>query len=160
MDPHPVIVQVMKEESVTPKDIPFEEHVKNPKIDAIKGSKRYFKCKAFAWFNYHEGCGRSWPSAHSWCILDLKEQRIHYKFSQGCKGCEGEAEPTFDDEAIKRMATYAVETYLKMIGRMEWRNDALDLTDLADALDDERGPHDEERCEVCKQLGRSCWKKY
>lgn len=105
-------------------------------------------------------CGRSWKSAHAWCVLDLKKQKIAHKLTQDCQSCDGRSDPQFDREAMKRMADYAVDFYLKRSGRRSWppRSDVYDFNDMLFALDD-RPPHDEARCEMCRKLGRSCWKK-
>ena len=95
--------------------------------------------------------------------MDLKTQQIIYYFSQKCQSCEGSANPSFDEEALRRMAEWAVDTFLRRTGRL--RRDPLDLTNLDRALDlhvdvdDSKGPHDQARCDMCIKLGRSCLKK-
>lgn len=155
-----VINEVMTENRVTTQDIPEERGVDPTNLSAISQSKRYFKTKAFASFNAHGMCARSWKSAHAWCVLDLKRQRIAHKLTQDCQSCNGCSEPQFDREAMKRMADYAVDLYLKRTGRRAWpvRDDPYDFNDMLLELDD-RPPHDERRCEMCRMLGRSCWKK-
>lgn len=161
-----MIDSVMRENGVTPAKIPQERGVDPTDIDSISHSKRYFKTKAFASFNAHSQpfgaarCSRSWKSAHAWCVLDLKEQCIAHKLSQDCQSCNGHSMPEFDRESMQRMAEYAVDLYLKRVGQKQWepRGDPFDFDDMLFALDD-RPPHDEARCEMCRRLGRSCWKK-
>lgn len=71
-------------------------------------SKRYFEVKGFAWFSCPERHKR-WPSAHSWCFLDLKEQEICYRDKQKCNKCNLSAKPEFQKESIKKMAKRAVK---------------------------------------------------
>ena len=162
-----MIDTVMRENGVTPAEIPQERGVDPTKISSIGQSKRYFKTKAFASFSGHSRqsgaglwCSRNWKSAHAWCVLDLKEQCIAHKLSQDCQSCNGHSMPEFDRESMQRMAEYAVDLYLKRVGQRQWqqREDPFDFGDMLFALDD-RPPHDEARCEMCRKLGRSCWKK-
>ena len=162
-----MIDTVMRQNRVTTAEIPQERGVDPTDIDSISQSKRYFKTKAFASFNAHSRpsgagarCARNWKSAHAWCVLDLKEQCIAHKLSQDCQSCNGHSMPEFDRESMQRMAEYAVDVYLKRVGRRQWepRGDPFDLDDMLLALDD-RPPHDQARCEMCRRLGRSCWKK-
>ena len=162
-----IIDTVMVANNVTTSEIPQEPTADPTKSRTIAGSKRYFETKAFASFdNVHEKksgfgvCSRSWKSAHAWCVLDLKNQCIAHKLTQDCQACNGQATPHFDRESVKRMAEFAVDRYLKRVGRRAWPSrDPFDFGDMYLALDDDRPPHDEGRCEKCRQLGRSCWKK-
>ena len=156
----------MAENGVTTSEIPEEPRVDPTKVETITQSKRYFKTKAFASFSGHERkegfglCSRSWKSAHAWCVLDLKKQCIAHHLSQDCQTCNGRSTPDFDSESVKRMADYAVDRYLKLVGRRAWpTRDPFDFDDMFLALEDDRPPHDERRCEMCRKLGRSCWKK-
>ena len=156
-----IIAEVMEEKNVSPDDIPVESpFVPSRPANQIDGSKRYFRVKGFAWFREHDNdgitCTRTWPSAHSWCIMDLKQQRIVKRFSQDCQKCEGSAQPEFEEEAIRRMAEYAVKSYLIRSGKLQ--RDPLSY--VRDPLDDHEGqqPHDQARCGMCQALGRSCWK--
>lgn len=129
------------------------------------GSRRYFEVKGFAWFNcplqHH-----SWPSAHSWCIIDLKTQTICYRYKQTCKKCERTAHPQFTEESIEQMADYVVESYLRRIGRWESPSTFSDDDDSSSVYSDDAsdsdepvtkgGPHHEDRCGKCKHLGRRC----
>lgn len=164
-----VIADVMENKGVSVAEIPNERNFDPKHLDRIENSKRYFRCKAFARFGDHVHmktrltiCHRHWASAHAWCIMDLKTQQIIYYFSQKCQTCEGSANPDFDDEALQRMANWAVDAFLRRTGRL--RRDPFDLTDLYHVLnldlDDSKGPHDESRCDMCIKLGRSCWKKF
>ena len=153
------IAEVMDEKDVLQDDIPKEQPFDPENLGEIKHSKRYFRCKGFAKFDNHQrrdhNCNRRWASGHAWCIMDLREQSIIHRFTQECQKCEGSAEPEFDRAALRRMAEWAVDTYLRRTGRLSpIQRDPFDMADLHDALN---GPHDEERCEMCKQLGHSCW---
>ena len=150
-----IIKEVMKENGVDPKRIPTDSGVVYTDPQSIRNSLRYYCVKGFAWFPYHGSCRRKWPSAHSWCVMDLKAQTIVHRYAQSCKTCEGKSKPDFDNDAIRRMAEYAVKSYLRMTGQLPY-----DFSEMRSALDDkdERGPHDEGRCSMCKLLGRSCWK--
>ena len=159
-----IIVEVMEENDVHPRDIPSDDAINinnGHDLERIKSSKRYFLVKGFAWFKKHEQsdgtswCSRTWPSAHSWCIVDLKMQRIGRRLGQKCQKCEGNALPEYDDEALKQMAEYAVRSYLRLTGRLE-RDPLGDWSDVSNAIDSNQ-PHDEGRCEMCQILGRSCW---
>jgi len=165
-DPRDIIVEVMEEKDVDPSDIPRDDTINidndhDLESSRIKSSKRYFLVKGFAWFKKHEQpdgtsqCSRTWPSAHSWCIVDLKMQRIGRRLSQKCQICEGSALPEYDNEALKQMAEYAVRSYLRLTGRLE-RDPLGDWSDVSNVIDSNQ-PHDEGRCEMCKILGRSCW---
>lgn len=160
-----MIGEVMEEKGVRPSEIPQESNIDPTDLVSINQSWRYFKTKAFASFNAHAGnsdrrCPRTWKSAHAWCVLDLKEQQIVHKLSQDCQSCNGHSMPDFDRESVRKMAEFAVDLYLKRSGKKPWevRSTPFDFDDFYDALD-ERPPHDEKRCEMCRKLGRSCWKK-
>ena len=152
-----IITEVMEREGLYPEDIPKEHGVNPANLQQIKGSRRYFRCKAFASFDEHvdaDLCHHSWKSAHAWCVLDLRKQRIAHRFCQECKHCEEKCTPDFDRSAVRRMAEFAVDLCLKRLGRREFEERSFDLSDMERVL---TGPHDEERCEVCQSLGHSCW---
>ena len=150
------IAEVMEEKDVFQDDIPEEQPFDPENLGEIRHSKRYFRCKGFATFNSHPNCNRRWASGHAWCIMDLRKQKIIHRFTQDCQKCEGSSEPEFDRAALRRMAEWAVDTDLRRTGRLSpIQRDPFDMADLHDALD---GPHDEQRCAVCRQLGHSCWK--
>ena len=156
----PVIETVMSEKGVRVDQIPNETAFNKRDLPHIrKNSRRYFHTKAFG--SYRCVCGRGWKSAHSWCMTDLKKQRFFEKFGQDCQICECQVEPTFDLEAKRRMAEYAVDTYLRRSGKVKYpkytESDAFDFGDWFDLLPDSTGPHDQARCETCKLLGTSCW---
>ena len=149
-----MINEVMVANGVTTAEIP--EHGVDPAdLEAIAHSKRYFKTKAFASFDDHGSCPRTWKSAHAWCVLDLKEQCIAHKLSQDCQSCDEKAMPEFERESVNKMADWAVDMYLKRCGRRAWAPRG--QSDMFDGPDD-RPPHDERRCQMCRDLGRSCWK--
>lgn len=149
------IREVMKEKGVSTREIP-EERRADPKTAVNSGSRRYFRVKGFASFDEHVDpgdCHRTWKSAHAWCVIDLKEQRVAYRYKQECQSCDGELTPDFDEEALRKMAEYVVD--YKFLRKPR---EVFDFGDMQEALDG-RGPHDEDRCGMCKELGRSCWKK-
>ena len=157
-EPDPVIEAVMSEKGVSVEEIPTETAFVRSNLSHIRrNSHRYFHTKAFG--SYKCGCNRSWKSAHSWCMTDLKKQRFFENFEQDCQVCESGVEPFFDLEAKRRMAEYAVDTYLRRTGRVKHHRsaDTFDLRDLLGELPDSTGPHDQARCEACKVLGTSCW---
>ena len=148
-----IILAVMAEERVLSSQVPNEGGFS---VASASYSKRYFETKGFAWFSCPKQHNR-WPSAHSWCFLDLKRQEICYRDKQNCRkdSCETPVNPGFTEEAVKKMAQYAVKQFLIRTGRMtrtprEGRDDG--------GLGTEGGPHEEERCGRCRRLGRSCWK--
>jgi len=158
-----VIARVMAEKGVAAHLIPREGGTDPNDLKAVKKSRRYFRVKGHAEFDEHQDpgggdCSRTWQSAHAWCIMDLKEQGIILKFGQDCQKCEGMVFPEFDEEALERMADYAVNSYLRKMGALPRQHEPLDMSDLADALEDGKPPHDEKRCHMFKSLGRSCWK--
>ena len=154
-----IITEVMETEGLHPDDIPSEHGVNPASLQQIKGSRRYYRCKAFASFDEHvdtdpDTCYHSWKSAHAWCVLDLKKQHIAHRWCQECKHCDKKCIPEFDRSAIRRMAEFAVDLCLKQLGRREFEERSFDLGDMERVL---AGPHDEERCEMCQALGHSCW---
>ena len=151
-----VIAEVMDGEGVAVEEIPRETPFDINNLGMIENSsRRYFSCRAFAKFNRHANCSRHWGSVRAWCIIDLKEQRIIYRFDQDCQHCEESVPPEFDEESVERMADYAVKTFLRRSGRL--RRNPFDFRDLGDALDGATdGPHDQQRCGKCRRLGHSC----
>ena len=158
-----IISRAMKDERIHPDDIPEDLDVDPSDVQQVLKSNRYFTCKAFASFNTHNdpsgrGHTKSWKSAHAWCTIDLKGQRIAHRWIQKCNKCEGESEPWFDEQALENMAKRAVKLYLINIGRIKKRKKGDDDDD--DDNPQIGPPHEETRCAMCQQLGRSCWKKY
>ena len=146
-----IIKAAMEAENVRERDIPTEHYFASPEDGA--NSKRYFEVKGFAWFVCPRNDNR-WPSAQSWCFMDLKKQAICYRDKQDCKKCESKASPEFTEEALKRMAEYAVKSFLIRTGKRH--HEYRPRGDMDGAVGG--GPHDEERCARCRRLGRSCWK--
>ena len=149
LDEQEVIETVMKAAGVRVEDIPKEQHFTSPKD--VKNSKRYYKKTGFAQFSCPKG-DRKWPSAHAWCIIDLKEKSICYLYKQGCQKCETMAFPEFTKEFVKWVAELAVKSFLRKTGQLD------DLASIGTDGPQGYGPHDEERCEMCQELGGSCWK--
>lgn len=94
---HNIISEVMREKSIIPGDVFHKSnHIRghrmcfNPlKLRSFHSSPRYILVKGFAWYYTHqpcthESCTHSWSSFHSWCIIDLRQQRIRYKYCQRC----------------------------------------------------------------------------
>ena len=148
----------MEEKDISTADIPQTERGISPSdVNSIKNlkSKRYFLVKGEALFKQHGQCSRTWTSAHAWATIDLKKQAVIHKYNQNCNRCECSCEAHFTDEGLERMAEWATERYLVRSGRA-----TLDVSSLGDALPalpHGRGPHDVERCEMCRELGRECW---
>ena len=134
---------------MTTEEIPWENRFTSPQ--EARYSERYFEAKGFAWFRCQED-GKCWPSAHAWCFIDLKKQRICYRYKQNCKKCEFRTKPGFTESAVTRMARFVVEKYLIRIGELE----ILPVSGN-DGTMTKGGPHDQDRCGKCKALGRSCW---
>ena len=147
-----IIKEAMDEKRVSKEEIPKERPFTTPG-ESTRGSKRYFEVKGFAWFSCI-GRDNRWPSAHAWCCIDLKEQKICYRDPQNCRKCECEANPEFTEESIERMAEYAVKRYRIRTGDLE----QVFNPSINEERETEGGPHDEERCGRCRRLGRSCWK--
>ncbi len=150
------IADVMEEKDVDVFDIPNEPPFYLEELSSIRSSsQRFFMCRAFAMFDRHHKCSRRWGSARAWCIIDLKSQTIIHRFKQDCKSCNRGVTPEYDEEAVERMAEYAVTTFLRRSGRV--RPDPFVFHDMEDALDGAtNGPHDQARCDVCRILGHSC----
>ena len=155
MNEKSIIKRVMDKFNINPEDIPDENNIENPmdpkEIDG--SSKRYFRTKAEADYLQHDGCGHSWPSAHSWSVIDLKKQKFHGHYGQDCKKCKRTLTPFYEEGDIERMAEWACRQYLIRIGELE-RSPAAGFGGQAFG----KGPHEQELCGMCKMLGRECWK--
>ena len=141
-----VISEEMMKMGVLQKDVPEDADINPSDVNQVmKNSKgrRYYRCKAFAHFGKHikpnqpnkpdqsnetdqhdqpdQTCKHTWKSAHAWCVLDLKKQRIAHRWCQKCKQCEGKSGPWFDEEALQRMAEYAVNVSKEWKGRVNSR---------------------------------------
>lgn len=155
-----IIQEEMEEQEVAIEDIPVEGKFMGP--ENHKHSLRYIEMKGFAWFTctkgHNKGNCKRWPSAHSWCFIDLREQRICYRYTQDCNvhDCEADIGPEFTEESIREMAQRAVRQFLRRIGRL--RGATNNNHDGNPRDHDKGGPHDEKRCSKCRRLGRSCWK--
>ena len=158
----PIIAEVMQEKNIDPDDvlhfttrptcILYDPH----NLDSVRGSQRYFRVRGFAWYRQHDsttGCSRTWASAHSWGILDLREQKIVHRYGQECRTCGGKGTPSFSEEARGRMAEYACQQHLYRTKREQRPAVDPDMRDLSGQRD---GPHDSSNCDMCKLLGNSC----
>ena len=153
-----ILKELAMHEVNTEFDIPDERYFRSP--ENHEGSLRYFESKGFAWFTckkQHKPNNKikRWPSAHSWCFIDLKKQEICYRYEQECNAHNIVAQPgpEFTEEAIQKMAKLVVNRFLIKTGRIRYVPRVSTNTDKT-----EGGPHDEGRCGKCKRLGRSCWK--
>lgn len=85
-----VIREAMAEKVVKEADIPEESEVSFSVNDlyfmeALYGcSKRFVEVKGFAGFRCPYKHHR-WPSPHSWCFIDLKNQSICHRDGQTCR---------------------------------------------------------------------------
>ena len=139
-----VIKAVMKERGVDPGEIPLESNFIVGNIARLSlQSRRYYRTKGFAHFSCST-CFRSWYSAHAWCVLDLRDECVVHTFGQECTVCTSKVMPKFSGEEVKKMAEYAVDQYLQR-----------PIRKLADQMGP---PHDERACEMCRMLGRSCYR--
>jgi len=152
-----IIRSVMEEEDIYYYDIPKEEQPFHPSM-ATKHSFRYYSTKGFAWFCCPTGHHR-WPSAHSWCYLDLRKQRIcSYRYQQKCKKCDKSVDPEFSVEAVESMARYAVLQFQIRTGQKK-RVPRVPRSFDGDGRMTNNKPHHEDKCAKCQELGRSCWKR-
>lgn len=145
-----IIMDAMAEKNIKQKDIPEGVFISPRKT---QNSKRYLEVKGFAWFSCPKQHHR-WPSAQSWCFVDLKKQSIRYRDRQKCKKCNSEAAPEFSADSIEKMAEFVVRKYLIKTGKLR----PVYHPHSAEWEETQGGPHDEGRCGKCRRLGRSCWK--
>jgi len=158
-----IIKDEMRKQNVSAEDIRKETEVEVAFIgpDHHRGSKRYFEAEGFAWFNCFKVAKHNrvkrWASAHAWCFIDLKELQICYRYKQECNKCNLAADkgPEFTRYALNKMARYAVRGFLIRTGRIQVKRKS-PVEDKDEESGD--GPHDEERCEKCRRMGRPCWK--
>ncbi len=103
----------MDRNNVRAEQVPEETKFTYPKNH--RNSFRYFLTKGFAWFTCKKhDSDRHWPSAHAWCFIDLKEQKICYRYSQKCKKDNAKAKPgpEFIEDALQKMAEWVVKGFL------------------------------------------------
>ena len=135
-----IILEIMEENDLVPGEIPAELAERTTKGSAS------FECPIK---------GKKWPSAHASCKIHLKELRISKRYTQDCKECDQSASPKYSREGVKFIVKNAVRQCLKAMER--WDSDEESSNDVDTAA--RRGPHDEERCERCRELGHSCWQR-
>ena len=160
-----VIKRVMDENKITPENVSGEADISSPSnLKKIFRSKRFFRTKAFAQFEPHSrrkpphsDCKRNWKSAHSWSLLDLREQTLCHHYCQYCKKCGAKVRPLYDESSVERMAQWACKTYLICMRLKE--PDQCSVNDGDDKEDNSKGPHDQQRCGMCRLMRRACWKK-
>ena len=166
---HDIIKEVMKEYGVDPMGVPDDEkpfaaNRLRSRLNKLKSSKRYFCAHSPATFCAHERslgdvtvlCDRTWISGHTWCIIDLKEQAIIYRFTQKCfkrqcKKVKNYVKPTFDDIGIRKMAEWAVKTHLIRCGLREKDAPRWEVPRKS------KGPHCQAVCQMCRLKWRRCW---
>ena len=145
-----IIREVMEMSEIHPSDIPPENRLRNPNnLRRIKRSKRYFLLKAKGSFRRHSGCKHAWSSGHSWSVLDLKTQRIHYRYFQACKTCKNLVQPLYGRVAVVKMVRRAC---LQYTGALQGNRAAVRPPVHTN------GPHEQFLCEMCMTLGHECWK--
>ena len=144
--PDKVIVEVMARRGIDPKTVYHKSRPKfNPKNKkSIIGSRRYVLVRGFGNF-FKPPCKHWWRSPFSWCIIDLRQQRIRYRYTQQCHQCEAYCKPYFKENDTKeKMAEYACKIYLGERTR---------FPDMGRPSAAGRGHHDVARCEMCKLFG-------
>ena len=155
-----LIIAIMKRRGVDPEKVPEDPYVDLTDMKQVRQSRRYFYCKGFARFDAHNkpsSCLHTWKSFHAWCVLDLKQQCLAHRTCQECNKCNKKSSPWFDNRALEKMINFAVDLYLGLRQRKRPADDDDDDDDDENPLVGR--PHDQARCDMCKQLGRSCWKK-
>ena len=105
-----IILRAMIDNYISPDNIPAERKFDIP-ANVKPRSVRYFKAKGFARLSCHH-C-RSYDPSSAYCYVDLKTQTI-YCFNQKCKTCGSLMDPQFSLEAVKEMALYSVDQFLKL----------------------------------------------
>ena len=149
-----------------PAFIPEHKTTNTSSVEQIMTSSRYVQCKGLGRFGKHydpEGrvCKKSWKSVRAWCIIDLKKQCFTHRWSQKCKLCKGESKPWFDEQALKKMAEYAIKSCHSLpvchTGSKQTakKNEESCIGHYPQI---EGPPRYEMRCVKCRKLGRSCWK--
>ena len=134
-----IISEAMERKEVKHRLVPYEDGKLS--FETLHRSKRYFEKHGLGKF-YCPKKDNVWTSVKAWCILDLKQRKIRYTYYQKCNKCETIVRPFFFEEVIEKMARYAVDSYLRCIGKkgVEER--------VGVATEEEiRGKHDEKRCE-------------
>ena len=151
-----IIQQVMKENGIDPSSVPLENRLEcRPHPKRVRNSKRYFLTRGRAEFPGHgelmPSCERTWGSAHAWCVMDLEEQQIPYRYWQKCKNkkCKTKVEPVYDERWIRSMAEWACDEFLVRTGRKGRPSNK-------NASKKSTGPHDRWRCQMCRLLRRKC----
>lgn len=145
-----IFLEVMATNKITAEHIPVEDPFKYSRRKVLeKSSARYFAVKGFAKFSCPQH--RVWPSAHSWCFVDLKAQSICHRYTQSCKRCNYKVEPRYvDEDVVLNMAQYVVNQFLYRIG---WKTRP---KRSKDARITNNKPHDTRRCSRCKDKKRNC----
>ena len=140
-----IILEAMEEEEVYPEDVPKEKPFDIGKN--LRQSCRYFTKHGLGQFYCSD---KNWSSVFAWCYIDLKMQKICYRYYQKCQSCDEEIEPVYDKEAIEKMAYLAVQSFLIRSDRKEKEESEGNPSRFIE------GPHDEDNCEKCIRRGRRC----
>ena len=113
--PDEVIAEVMEWRGIDPTTVhrrPDWPKFRPWNRDSIMGSRRYVRVRGYGHF-FDPLCNRHWRSPYSWCVIDLRQQRIIYRYIQQCRQCEADCKPDFKDDAKEKMAEYACDIYLR-----------------------------------------------
>ena len=148
--PDEVIVEVMARRGIDPTTVhsrPGWPEFDPKDTDSIMGSWRYVRVRGYGYF-FEPLCNRHWRSPYSWCVIDLRQQRIIYRYSQQCRQCEADCKPDFKDDAKEKMAEYACRIFLGERTR---------FASVGTPPDTVRGHHEVDLCEMC-QSGCYCVK--
>ena len=104
----------MKEKGVDPSKIPADESIHVFNYGRFQQNERYYYTRSYASFSCpNTGCTQSWGKSCSWCVLDLREQRVAHKYAQECRICKSKAKPMYSKDDMTKMAEYAVNRYLR-----------------------------------------------
>lgn len=147
-----IFLDVMAKNKITPQHVPTErvfDYSRRKQIE--KSSRRYFVVKGFAKFRCPKH--RAWPSAHSWCFVDLKTLSIVHRYKQSCKRCNFTVEPIFvDEDVLENMLQNGVSQFMYRRGwkKRPKRKNTRRMT--------RKVPHDTRRCSRCKDKRRNCSK--
>ena len=161
-----IIKEVMEKEGINPREVPDEDDIKDP-IDPQEirsNSQRYFIARGFGHYRQHLGCPvqhHNWHSYYSWSVIDLKEQRFHYHYSQACHKTDivGEVtvKPTYDDTEIEKMAKWACDMYIYLV-RTGKRERPTHSSGGRRGSNKRNKKHNKHGCELCRQLnGKKCY---
>ena len=156
-----LLVEAMKESGILPEQV-FNRNADgrkrtryNPQnLSSLRGSPRYVLVKGYG--HYKCTCSNTWPSVHSWCIMDLRQQRIRYRYEQKCRSCvfNHDTKPYFKKDVTTKMAEYACQQHLYRT--RHGREKTADYPDMTSFAGNREGSHDVGNCKMCKLKGYPC----